>query len=151
MADIKCCDVPWGVVGHPSCFPIEIPYDDPFFSKFQQKCMDFRRNEAAPRPPGGCPLGPREQLNQLTSHLDASGIYGSTYEENQKLRAYEYGKLKTVFLDYCHRDILPPDHEALDCADANATYPCFKAGDQRVNEVTGLTALHTLFVREHNR
>ena len=30
--------------------------------------------------------GPREQLNQLTSYLDASHIYGSNMEQMDKLR-----------------------------------------------------------------
>lgn len=54
-ANIQCCEVPWGVPGHPACFPIEIPHNDPFYSKFSLKCMNFVRSEVAPRP--GCALG----------------------------------------------------------------------------------------------
>jgi len=31
-------------------------------------------------------VGPRQQLNQLTSYLDASNVYGSTKDEADKLR-----------------------------------------------------------------
>lgn len=30
-------------VAPPACFPIEIPEDDPFYSKFGQRCMNFMR------------------------------------------------------------------------------------------------------------
>ena len=45
---------------HPECFPIEIPSNDIFFSKFNQKCMEFVRSMPAERP--DCSLGPREQV-----------------------------------------------------------------------------------------
>ena len=45
---------------HPECFPIEIPSNDIFFSRFNQKCMEFVRSMPAERP--DCSLGPREQV-----------------------------------------------------------------------------------------
>ena len=49
---------------HPSCFPIEIPADDPFFRQFGQRCMNFVRS--VPALQLGCSFGFGEQMNQIT-------------------------------------------------------------------------------------
>ncbi|XP_046554848.1 peroxidase mlt-7-like [Haliotis rubra] len=77
---------------------------------------------------------PAEQMNQITAFIDASQVYGSSYDEQIKVRTFHDGKLKTV-----NHDFLPPDLENKD------------ACDHRVNENPGLQSMHTIFVREHNR
>ena len=46
---IQCCQEDGSapisqLVLHPECFPIEIPENDPFFSKHGQRCMNFVRS-----------------------------------------------------------------------------------------------------------
>jgi hypothetical protein len=67
--------------------------------------------------------------------LDGSQIYGSDKATANKLRSFERGKLLTS-----EGNLLPKDKKGF-----------FISGDSRVNENIGLTALHTLFMREHNR
>jgi len=90
--------------------------------------------------------GTREQLNEVTAWIDASNVYGSDAERASALRTNDgTGRLATS-----DGDLLPFNTEGL----ANAGGPgdtLFLAGDVRANEHVGLTALHTLFVREHNR
>ena len=72
------------LVLHPECFPIEIPENDPFHAKFNQRCMHFVRSMPAPQL--GCTFGYGEQMNQITHHLDGSNIYGSDDEDAMDLR-----------------------------------------------------------------
>ncbi len=92
------------------------------------------------------PAGVRQQVNEITGWIDASNVYGSSLERAQALRTLDgSGKLKTSA-----GDLLPFNTQAL----ANAGGPSstlFVAGDVRANEQVGLLAMHTLFVREHNR
>ncbi|XP_022099943.1 peroxidasin homolog isoform X3 [Acanthaster planci] len=48
-------------------------------------------------------------------------------------------------------DLLPPDNEISNCAGQDAHITCGKSGDSRTAEQVGLTALHTVWLREHNR
>lgn len=56
------------------------------------QCLPYIRTATSSRE--NCSLGPREQVNQATSYLDASHIYGSTVERASKLRAYQNGKFR---------------------------------------------------------
>lgn len=52
---------------HPECLAIEIPNDDPFFSKFGQRCMSFVRS--TPAPTFDCSFGHGEQVSRLEESL----------------------------------------------------------------------------------
>ncbi|MGB6043506.1 MAG: peroxidase family protein, partial [Pirellulales bacterium] len=90
----------------------------------------------------------REQINEVTSYIDASNVYGSDDSRAAALRTFEDGKLITTA-----NGALPgyntPGEENDDPFGLGADL--FLAGDVRANEQVGLTAVHALFVREHNR
>lgn len=89
---------------------------------------------------------PRQQVNEITAEMDASQIYGSTSDRTEALRSFEGGRLATS-----GDGLMPladPGDEMAGNNDPDS--PVFLAGDIRANENTGLTLLHTLFVREHN-
>lgn len=145
----KCCDG----VSHPNCLPIEIPSNDPFYSKHNQRCMNFVR--APPALSRDCALGPRTSMNLLSSNIDAGTVYSNSEETLRSLRAFEGGRLKMlpVFDEFNMKELLPLKLEAPDegCIRPSEDVYCFLAGDARVNEQTVLAVVHTLFVREHNR
>ena len=67
-----------------------------FYSRYNKTCMEFVRSSPAPRP--DCALGPRDQINQITSYLDGSNIYGSTAEDQHELRLMAKGAVNEVSL-----------------------------------------------------
>lgn len=89
---------------------------------------------------------PRQQENEITAWIDASNVYGSDALRASTLRANDgTGRLATSA-----NNLLPFNTTGL----ANAGGPganLFLAGDVRANEQIGLTSMHTLFMREHNR
>ncbi|KFM73005.1 Peroxidase, partial [Stegodyphus mimosarum] len=131
---------------HPECMAIGVPEDDPFYGPLGVKCLDFVRSAPVP---GECP-GEREQMNLVTSFLDASGVYGSFDDKNKVLRSFENGLLKVCWIN--DTMMLPPAHHiSYECGFPSKDLYCFKAGDMRVNEQIELTAIHAIWMREHNR
>jgi hypothetical protein len=47
------------------------------------------------------------------------------------------------------KELMPTTHSHAECKAESGK--CFKAGDMRASEQPGLAALHTIFLREHNR
>jgi peroxidase len=98
--------------------------------------------------PGTARLNRREVINSVTSYIDASMVYGSDPVRQAALRTFEGGKLRTS----ADGKLLPPNAAGLPNADPfGLGARLFLAGDERANEQANLTAVHTLFVREHNR
>lgn len=140
------------------CFPMEVPPGDPRINN--RRCIDFIRTSAV------CGSGstsilwgsftPREQLNQLTSYLDGSQVYG--YDDNlaQDLRdsTTDHGLLREGATIPGHKPLLPyASGQFVDCRrnPLESSINCFVAGDIRANEQVGLLAMHTIWLREHNR
>ena len=143
----------------PPCFPIIIPPNDTRIRN--AKCMAFTRSSAVCGSGSGSVLVGkaayrREQINSITSFVDASQVYGSSEDLATRLREPGTGKLRMGNESAPGKHFLEFDTESLvDCMqphEVRATQvPCFLAGDVRVNEHVALTSMHTLLSREHNR
>lgn len=98
---------------------------------------------------GTDPSNPREQENEITSWIDGSMVYGSSVERLNELRV----GTDSPFLKTSEGNLLPFNVNGISNANGFITDPSslFLAGDVRANEQAGLAAMHTLFVREHNR
>lgn len=142
----------------PPCFPIDVPLDDPRINN--RRCIDFVRTSSV------CGSGEtsvlfgkfqhREQINQLTSFIDASQVYGFEQSIADDLRdlTNENGTLRVGPAFPGQKSLLPfTGINGMDCRRnlEENTLGCFVAGDIRANEQIGLAAMHTIWVREHNR
>ena len=126
---------------------IKIPRGDDIFDPQRTGMAEMFFNRAINDPATGKSTdNPRQQLNKVTGWIDASTVYGSDPERANALRTNDgSGKLRTSLGNF-----LPYNKQGL----PNFRFQgpdFFLAGDERANENIGLTSLHTLFVREHNR
>ncbi len=101
---------------------------------------------------------PAQQVNAVTSFLDLSQVYGSTAALADALRTHSGGLLKTSpgnMLPYDNSTYFTPAQLAIinmaNDSGTVATQNLFVTGDVRGNENVELTALQTLFVRNHNK
>ncbi|XP_041089369.1 eosinophil peroxidase [Polyodon spathula] len=148
------------------CFPIKIPPNDTRIHDTDSCIPFFRSAPACGTGTTGYMFGnanTREQINALTSFVDASMVYGSEEPLSRKLRnlkndlglmavndeftddGLEYLPFNKMEMNMCATRRSATNDQSL------SEVECFHAGDARVNENIGLTAIHTLFVREHNR
>jgi peroxidase len=131
--------------------PIEDPNDPLGPNPIPFDRSEFDPATGTPDPvPGTTPprLNRREVINSVTSYIDASLVYGSDPVRAAALRTFQGGKLRTS----ADGQLLPRNTAGLPNADPfHLGDNLFLAGDVRANEQANLTAVHTLFVREHNR
>lgn len=115
--------------------PIAVPIGDAFFDPRStgSAVIDLTRSEYA-KGTGTSVTNPRQHDNHITAFMDASMVYGSSYEEAIALRELSGGRMLVS-----QGDLLPIG------AEGN-----FLAGDIRAMENVNLLTMHTLFVREHN-
>ncbi|KAF7995421.1 hypothetical protein HCN44_006528 [Aphidius gifuensis] len=133
---------------HPECNPFPVPAGDHFYPTInvtsgERMCFPSMRSL-----PGQQNLGPREQVNQNTAFLDCSVVYGENNCVGNLLRGFS-GRMNVTNHPSRRKDLLPQSATHPECKSASGY--CFVAGDARASEQPGLTVIHTIWVREHNR
>ena len=117
---------------HNRCFNIDLPGG---------KCHSFTRSDSV------CTTaGIREQVNAITAFIDGSQVYGSDKKAASKLRIFKDGLLKTND-NQTLQNHLPTRRQCGFTERPNFLH----TGDIRSSTQPGLTAMHTLFLGEHNR
>jgi hypothetical protein len=129
----------------PEPFPVRVPAADPEFDPLGSGVAVIPFNRSLYDTGTGSDT-PRQQINEITAWIDASNVYGVDAERAAALRENDgSGRLKTST-----GGLLPFNTAGLPNAGGSGAN-LFLAGDVRANEQVGLTVMHTLFVREHNR
>ncbi|KAK5964903.1 hypothetical protein GCK32_016294, partial [Trichostrongylus colubriformis] len=123
------------------CMTIPITANDPNSAFKQKQCLKVSRSAPI------CHVTPREQLNENTAYIDASMIYGSSPKDLHKFRDGRTGMLKMNRFN--NQMVLPFDQSK--CPHKDKCTASFTAGDIRANLFIGLSSLHIIFAREHNR
>ncbi len=123
-------------------FDIAVPLGDVWFDPFSTGVATIPLDRSAWQLSGGV----RQQFNNITAFIDASNVYGSEHELADWLRTNDgSGKMKTSV-----GNLLPFNTDGFHNAGGSDNQALFLGGDIRANEQIALTAMHTLFVREHN-
>ena len=132
-------DIDLSVVDHHDSMPIAVETADSTFGTVHaDDGMPFSRSVYTDG------VGtPRQQVNAITAYIDASQIYGSSEAKADSLRVMNSDGSRSWKLEMTYT----VNGGMLDVDSAGM----FISGDVRANEQVGLTSMHTLFNREHNR
>ena len=134
------------------CEPIHVAdVDEDFGAGTPQNgdCLTFRRSLPTCDNSRPNQFLPREQVNDLTSFIDGSQVYGSNAIVGASVREFKDGLLRTGPPFPGNQPSLPVDTENI--AACPNQVGCFLAGDVRANEQISLSIMHTIWLREHNR
>jgi hypothetical protein len=137
-------------------FSISVPTGDPHFDPASngQATIAFARADFFPGT-GDTLENPRLHPNRVTSFIDASSVYGSDEARARALRMADgSGRLKTSDDNLLPMNNLQTFPGGVLANENKGSFPDDSlpvAGDLRAAEFPGLAAIHTLFVREHNR
>jgi peroxidase len=139
---------------------IPVPACEPIFDPTCLGTVEIRMFRSLSDPATGTDINnPRMTINEVTSYIDGSGVYGSDFIRSDWLRTHVDGKMKMSA-----NNLLPwntVDGEFDSAIDPTTPFMVldgfptpdkfFAGGDIRINEQPGLMSFHTLMVREHNR
>lgn len=114
---------------------------DPIFANYSAG-LPFMRSERGAFVHGKDREGP---LNSLPSALHLSAVYGADKDQAKLLREGSGGRMLVR-----NGDLLPFNTSGL-VNSPRATADFYVAGEHRVNEHPVLSAIHVIFLREHNR
>ena len=137
-----------------------VPECDPEFDPLCTGTVAIRMFRSLSDPATGTDISnPRKHVNEITSFIDGSGVYGSDEDRANWLRTNIGGKLKTSSGNFLPWNTIDGEFDSAIDPDAPFMvldgFPIpekfFVGGDIRINEQPGLTCFHTLWVREHNR
>ncbi|KAH0955585.1 hypothetical protein HN011_012119 [Eciton burchellii] len=150
----RCCTFDGQIIPEammmPQCFPMLVPHDDPVYSKFLVRCLNFVRSLTDIDRGCSFPNKPAQQLNTVSHYLDLSLVYGSSDDVAASLRAGSGGRLN---VDLKKSREFPPEasNKTAICDLVEESEPCYATGDTRGNQNPQLTILQIMFLREHNR
>lgn len=128
----------------PEPFDISVPAGDPWFDPDSEGTETIPLNRSYYVYSNEM----REQVSGITAFIDASQVYGSDESRAQALKKPDGSGLMNT-TPSAHGDLLPYNESNEENA-PNMERTWFLAGDIRANEQAALTAMHTLFIREHN-
>ena len=142
------------VNGTPETLHIPIPVGDEWMDPYSVGSLLVPMHRSLYNSSTGNETIPREFPNSITGWLDGSMVYGSSLSDSIWLREGINGRLKV--LNTPVGDFLPiAEDDDLDAPKMSfvgfSSSERFIAGDPRANEHASLTAMHVLFIREHNR
>jgi peroxidase len=135
-------------------FPVPVPAWDTFFDPqgTGTKTLPFFRSKFQ-NGTGSGPGNPRQQMSFVSSFIDANTVYGSNPSRAAALRTFTNGKLLTQ--SHPTGDLLPFNTvlEPMDGSPFGSSNlaDLMLVGDNRANTQVLLLAVHTIWVREHNR
>ena len=147
-------DCPACNVDGTDCFGIKIPDDDPFFVSKNVTCINVTRTLAVVGMDSMDSINTRQQLNEKTSFIDGSPVYGVDNMTLDGLRSKTAGRMKENLNPNGRnfKGLLPPENATENYCNSDNPKKgiyCFKAGDDRaiINSGRLLTLQNILLER----